>query len=442
MNIEERLQALAAEAEEALKERFSAIDATSFYHTDRVLKAFKEARVSEAMFAGSTGYGYDDVGRAAIDKIYAELFGKESAFVRSHLVSGTHTLTVGLFGVLRPGDTMLTVTGKPYDTLDEVIGLRQAPDTGTLMDFGVYYKQLELKDGRIDLAAVKGALDASFGFTSDGEIYDEGKHGGGEKIKMVYSQRSKGYLNRRTLSVKELDEVYELVQDYAAAHQLPEDRIPYVFVDNCYGEFVEKSEPKADILAGSLIKNPGGGMADCGGYIAGSERAVEKCGYRLTSPGIGTESGATVTANKGILRGLFYAPHTVAQARKTALFAAYIFEALGFDVEPSWQTDRSDIIQAVILRDPALLIAFCRGIQWASPVDSYVTPEPWAMPGYNDPVIMAAGAFVSGSSIELSADGPLKDPYTAYFQGGLTYESGKIGILSAAREVLKARTEK
>jgi len=434
--IKNKLAKLVAEADIELAAQYSRIDEISMYNTSRVMEAFKNARVAEAMFAGSTGYGYDDVGRMAIDKIYAELFDKESAFVRSHLVSGTHTLTVGLFGILRPGDIMLSVTGKPYDTLDEVIGIRGVKGIGTLMDFGVTYRQNEFCDGKIDFEALKISLDESFGFTSGDEKYDEAANSKNAKIKMVYAQRSKGYLNRRTLSVEELDGIYDFVRKYAADHSLPEEKIPYVFIDNCYGEFVEKREPRADVIAGSLIKNPGGGMADCGGYIAGSEKAVELCGYRLTSPGIGTECGATVTANRNILKGIFYAPHTVAQAEKTAVFSAYIFEKLGFEVEPGYTLERSDIIQAVILRKPELLIAFCRGIQSASPVDSYVTPEPWAMPGYDDPVIMAAGTFVSGASIELSADGPLKEPYTAYFQGGLTFESGKLGIISAAREVL------
>lgn len=436
-DIESKLADLTARADVELAPQYRKIDETAMYNTSRVMTAFKNARVSEAMFAGSTGYGYDDVGRTAIDKIYAELFSKEAAFVRSHLVSGTHTLTVGLFGLLRPGDTMLSVTGKPYDTLDEVIGIRGKKGIGTLIDFGVKYSQNEFKDGKIDFEALKYSLDSSFNFKNSSEKYDASLHNGKEKIKIVYAQRSKGYLKRRTLSVSELDEIYAFVKKYAAEHCLPEDRIPYVFIDNCYGELVEKREPCADVIAGSLIKNPGGGMADCGGYIAGTEKAVELCGYRLTSPGIGTECGATVTANRNILRGIFYAPHTVAQAEKTSVFAAYIFEKLGFEVEPSYDLVRSDIIQAVILNNPKLLIAFCRGIQSASPVDSYVTPEPWAMPGYDDPVIMAAGTFVSGASIELSADGPIKAPYIAYFQGGLTYESGKLGIISAAREVMK-----
>lgn len=410
MEIKNELLTLAAEAEEALKERFAHFDNVSFINTKKVLDAFSEERVSESLFAGTRGYGYDDRGRDTLDKIYARVFNKEAALVRHNLISGTHTLSTGLFGLLRPGDVMLSVTGKPYDTLDEVVGLKDdGKNNGSLKDFGIIYKQIDLKDdGRIDIKKTVEILKT-------------------EKIKMVYVQRSKGYLDRPTLSVAEIDELYKAVKNVSDA---------YVFVDNCYGEFVEAKEPDADVIAGSLIKNPGGGIAETGGYLAGTARAIELISYRLTSVGIGSEAGCTLNTLRNMYKGFFYAPHTVAQALKTAAFAAYIFEKLGYKTNPRWQDDRCDIIQAIHMMSGDKLCAFCRGIQAGSPVDAFVTPEPWDMPGYSDAVIMAAGTFTQGSSIELSADGPMKPPYIAYFQGGLTYESGKMGILSAASEVL------
>lgn len=396
----DKLLALAGEAETSLAGLFGEIDATTFKNTARVMDAFREERVSDSCFAPSSGYGYDDRGRDTLDRIYARAFGCEAALVRPHIVSGTHALTIGLFGLLRPGDVLLSVTGKPYDTLDEVIGISGANGDGSLRDFGVKYRQVEL-DG--DIAS---ALD--------------------EHVKVVFCQRSKGYLNRRTLTVKEINEITAFVRSRSAA---------FVVVDNCYGEFTEESEPDADLLIGSLIKNPGGGIAESGGYLAGSGRAVTLAGYRLTSAGVGGEVGASLGQTKAMYRGFFFAPHVVAQALKTAHFAAYIFNALGYEVEPMWNIRRSDIIQSVILGSSELLSAFCRGIQRGSPVDAYVTPEPWDMPGYGDKVIMAAGTFTQGASIELSADGPMRPPYTVYFQGGLTYESGKIGVLTAAETV-------
>lgn len=396
----DKLLALAGEAETSLAGLFGEIDATAFKNTARVMDAFREERVSDSCFAPSSGYGYDDRGRDTLDRIYARAFGCEAALVRPHIVSGTHALTIGLFGLLRPGDVLLSVTGKPYDTLDEVIGISGANGDGSLRDFGVKYRQVEL-DG--DIAS---ALD--------------------EHVKVVFCQRSKGYLNRRTLTVKEINEITAFVRSRSAA---------FVVVDNCYGEFTEESEPDADLLIGSLIKNPGGGIAEGGGYLAGSGRAVTLAGYRLTSAGVGGEVGASLGQTKAMYRGFFFAPHVVAQALKTAHFAAYIFNALGYEVEPMWNVRRSDIIQSVILGSSELLSAFCRGIQRGSPVDAYVTPEPWDMPGYGDKVIMAAGTFTQGASIELSADGPMRPPYTVYFQGGLTYESGKIGVLTAAETV-------
>ena len=409
MIISEKILNLAKEAEEALKDRFKEFDRVSFENTKKVLEAFSEERVAEAMFAGSSGYGYDDRGRDTLDRIYAKVFGKEAALVRHTLISGTHTLSTGLFGLLRPGDTMLSVTGKPYDTLDEVIGLNDdGSNNGSLKDFGISYKQIELTaDGRIDIAKTVEILKS-------------------EKIKVVYIQRSKGYLDRPTLPVSEMNELYKAVKAVSDA---------YVFIDNCYGEFVETSEPDADVIAGSLIKNPGGGMAETGGYLAGSARAIELISYRLTSVGIGSEAGCTLNTMKSMYKGFFYAPHTTAQALKTAAFAAYIFEELGYYTNPKWNDDRYDIIQAIHMLSGEKLCAFCRGIQAGSPVDAFVTPEPWDMPGYSDAVIMAAGTFTQGASIELSADGPMKPPYIAYFQGGLTFESGKLGILYAASQV-------
>ena len=411
MNFSQKLIELSKEAENALKERFSEIDEISFYNTSRIIDSFREHRVSDAMFVGTSGYGYDDKGRDTLDLIWADIFGCESALVRTQIVNGTQALTVGLFGLLRPGDIMLSVAGKPYDTLDEVIGNVGEPGNGSLKDFGVSYRQIDLKDGRLDLNAIKEVLTK-------------------EKIKVVFVQRSKGYLDRRTLTANELGELVKTVKSVS-----PDS---FVYVDNCYGEFTERLEPTAlgaDLCAGSLIKNAGGGMAETGGYLAGTKRAVELCSYRLTSPGTGGEVGCTLGINKSLYKGLYYAPHSTAQALKTAHFAAYIFSALGYKTEPHWNEPRADIIQAVYTGSAEGLCAICQGIQAGSPVDAYVTPEPWEMPGYTDKVIMAAGCFTQGSSIELSADGPLRPPYIAYLQGGLTYESGRLGILMAAQKL-------
>ena len=412
----EKVTALVAEAEEKLKDIFAEIDRVSFENTKKVMVAFKEHRVSEAMFAPSSGYGYDDHGRDTLDKIWADVMGAEAAFVRHNIVNGTQALTIGLFGLLRPNDILFSIAGKPYDTLDEVIGNTGTAGNGSLRDFGVEYRQADLDgNGKFKFDEIEKVLRAE-----------------GERIKVVFIQRSKGYLNRKTLSSRDIGEAVKFVKAIC-----PET---FVVVDNCYGEFCETLEPTAygaDMIIGSLIKNPGGGMAESGGYIAGTARAVELASYRLTSVGVGCEVGATLGQNKSLFKGLFYAPHTTAQALKTAHLAAYVFEALGYTVEPKWNETRYDIIQSVITGSREALCAFCRGIQYGSPVDSYVTPEPWDMPGYNDQVIMAAGNFTQGSSIELSADGPLHAPYTAFLQGGLTYEAGKIGILSAARELTK-----
>ena len=414
----ERILELAAQAEKALEPIFKEIDAVSFENTQKIMNAFREHRVSEANFAASSGYGYDDRGREVLDAIWADVMGAEAAFVRHSIANGTQALTIGLFGLLRPGDVLFSIAGKPYDTLDEVIGNSGTPGNGSLRDFGVEYRQADL------------FADGSFYKETIAKIIEEEK----DRIKVIFIQRSKGYLNRKTLSVDDIGDIISFVRPLC-----PD---AYVVVDNCYGEFTETREPTAvgaDMIIGSLIKNPGGGMAESGGYIAGSARAVELASYRLTSVGCGLEVGATLGQNKSLYKGLFYAPHTTSQALKTAHLAAYMFgkEGLGFDVEPEWNEKRYDIIQAVITHSAEGLCAICRGIQAGSPIDSFVTPEPWEMPGYSDKVIMAAGAFTQGSSIELSADGPLREPYTAYLQGGLTYESGKIGILSAAQEALK-----
>ena len=413
MQFSEQILALAKEAEAALSNRFAEIDRTSFENTQKVMDAFRAYRVSDSMFQSSSGYGNGDRGRDTLDEIWAEIMGAEAAFVRHNIVSGTHALSIGLFGLLRPNDILYSIAGKPYDTLEEVIGLCGEEGNGSLKDFGVSYLQTDLNaDGSFRLEEITQT------------IKDQ------PSVKVAFIQRSKGYLNRKTLSVEQIGQAVRAVK--AVRPDV------YVVVDNCYGEFVETREPThvgADLIIGSLIKNPGGGMAESGGYLAGTRRAVELASYRLTSVGIGVEQGATLGQNKSLYKGLFYAPHTVSQALKTAHLAAYVFEKLGYEVEPRWCDPRYDIIQSVQTKSEEGLCAFCRGIQQGSPVDAFVTPEPWDMPGYSDRVIMAAGGFTQGSSIELSADGPIRPPYTAFFQGGLTYESGKIGILSAAQSL-------
>lgn len=417
MQFSDRIIKLTAEAERELRPQFDEFDRIAYVNTARVLEAFSAHRVSETMFAPSTGYGYGDIGRDALDAIYADVFGAEAAFVRHNIVNGTQAIAIGLFGLLRPGDVMLSVTGKPYDTLNEVIGADIKNGDGSLADFGIKYDDVDLlPGGGIDYAGIEKKI-AEYG----------------DSIKVIFIQRSKGYMNRPTLAASEIGEIIKFVKARCRA---------YVAVDNCYGELCDEAEPTAygaDLIMGSLIKNPGGGMAECGGYIAGTKRAVELASYRQTTVGIGTECGATIGQNRNMFKGFFYAPHTVAQAKKTAALAAYIFDKLGYPVEPAWSDERHDIIQTVRLGTPEGLCAFCRGIQSGSPVDAYVTPEPWDMPGYADKVIMAAGTFVSGASIELSADGPLRPPYTAFFQGGLTYESGKYAIMTAADMIISGK---
>lgn len=410
----QELLQIANDAERDLKDVFEELEKISFENTKRVLHYFKEHRVSDSMFGGTTGYGYDDVGREALDKIYADTFGAESAFVRHSIANGTSALTIGLFGLLRPSDVLLSVTNRPYDTLCEVIGIDGANGDGSLADFGVEYDQVDFINDKIDFDGIEKKLK---------------EHG--DRVKVVFIQRSKGYLNRPTLTIDQIGEICDFVHARSKA---------YVVVDNCYGEFCEDKEPchvGADMIIGSLIKNPGGGIAQSGGYIAGTKRAVELASYRLTSAGTGTEVGATLGQSRDMFKGFFLAPHIVMQAKKTAHFAAYVLERLGFDVYPRYNEMRSDIIQTVKFGYPEGLIKFCQGIQSASAVDSYVTPMPWAMPGYKDEVIMAAGTFTQGSSIELSCDGPVRPPYTAFFQGSLTYESGKLAILTATQKLLE-----
>ena len=392
------------------REPFAEIERIKEYHQQKMLRAFQQYHVSESMFAGSTGYGYDDRGRDTLDKIYAYVFDAEDALARHNFMSGTHTLTVALFGVLRPGDEMLCVTGTPYDTLQPVIGITEGK--GSLKDFGVRYSEVALRpDGAVDLDAIRGAV-------------------GERKPKMVYIQRSKGYATRPSLRIREIRMICETVR--AAS---PES---IIMLDNCYGEFVETVSPLTvgvDIMAGSMIKNAGGGIAPTGGYIAGRGDLVELCACRLSSPGTGRELGCTLGVLREMFMGAFHAPSVTAEALKSAVFASALFELLGYDVEPSCTAERGDIIDVITLGSPERLCAFCRGIQAGAPIDSFVTPNPAPLPGYESEVIMAAGAFTLGSSIEMSADGPLREPYAVYLQGGLSFNTAKVSLLLAAQEV-------
>ena len=412
-NIDEFLLSKDTEILEKCRERFSDIDDITEYCQLKVLSAFIKNGVSEAAMAGSTGYGYDDRGREILERVMAQAMGAEDALMRHNFVSGTHTLTVALFGLLRPGDKILSLTGRPYDTIIGVFGIDGKSD-GSLADFGVKYRQAELlPDGTPDIAKIKAMLKA-------------------DKYKMAYIQRSRGYSTRPSLTVENIEKLCKAVREVSP------DSI--IMVDNCYGEFTEKKEPcdvGADIVAGSLIKNPGGGIAPTGGYIAGRHDLVEKCAARLTCPGVGREVGATLGHSRELYMGLFAAPHVVGEAMKTAVYAAALFENLGFEVSPKSDEKRGDIIQCVTLGTKEGLVAFCQGMQSGAPVDSFVVPEPWDMPGYDDPVIMAAGAFTLGASIELSADGPLREPYAAWMQGGLNFHSARAGVLLAAQKMLE-----
>ena len=402
--IEEDVYEFCGNIEKKLEERFKQIDEVAEFNQMKVLRAMQKQKVSAACFESSTGYGYDDLGRETLEAVYAEVFGTEAALVRPQLTCGTHALTVALSAILRPGDELLSPVGKPYDTLEGVIGIKKDNPPGSLKEFGISYRQVDLtEDGGFDFEGIKEALN--------------------EKTKLVTIQRSKGYATRRTLSTEQIGELISYIKSVK-----PE---VICMVDNCYGEFVETKEPTqygADLCVGSLIKNPGGGLAPIGGYIVGKKELIDLCAYRLTAPGLGKEVGATLGVNQSFFQGFFLAPAVTAGALKGAVFAANVYEKLGFSVIPDSTEPRYDIIQAITLGSPEAVIAFCQGIQAASPVDSHVKPEPYAMPGYHSDVIMAAGAFVQGSSIELSADGPIEPPYAVYFQGGLTWYHARYGI--------------
>ena len=412
LGVSEKVLKFSKEIEASLKERFEAIDEIAEYNQLKVIKAMQEARVSDIHFAGTTGYGYNDLGRDTLETVYAKAFHGEDALVRPQLISGTHALTVALSGNLRPGDEILSPVGKPYDTLEEVIGIRDS--VGSLKEYGITYRQVDLlENGDFDYENIKKSIN--------------------EKTKLIEIQRSKGYATRPTLSVARIGELIAFIK------AIKPDVI--CMVDNCYGEFVEKIEPTdvgADMIVGSLIKNPGGGLAPIGGYIVGRKDCIERAAYRLTAPGLGKEVGASLGVSQSLYQGLFLSPTVVAGALKGAIFAANIYEKLGFSVVPNGTESRHDIIQAITFGTPEGVIRFCEGIQAAAPVDSFVTPEPWAMPGYDSDVIMAAGAFVQGSSIELSADGPIKPPYAVYFQGGLTWYHAKLGIQMSLQKLLDA----
>lgn len=412
MGIQKEVYDFGHSIEAGLKERFEQIDKMAEYNQLKVIHAMQKNKVSAECFNQSSGYGYNDLGRDTLEKVYADVFCAEDALVRPQITCGTHALALALMSNLRPGDELLSPVGKPYDTLEEVIGIR--PSKGSLAEYGISYRQVDLlEDGSFDFENIKKAIN--------------------DKTKLVTIQRSKGYQTRPTLSVDRIGELIAFVK------KIKPDVI--CMVDNCYGEFVEEKEPievGADMIVGSLIKNPGGGLAPIGGYIAGRADLIENCAYRLTSPGLGKEVGATLGVTQSFYQGFFLAPTVVCGALKGATFAANIYEALGYPVIPNGSESRHDIIQAVTLGSAEGVIAFCKGIQAAAPVDSYVSPEPWAMPGYDSDVIMAAGAFVQGSSIELSADGPVKPPYAVYFQGGLTWYHAKLGILKSLQSVIDA----
>jgi cystathionine beta-lyase family protein involved in aluminum resistance len=416
--IDKRLIEVSERAQQSAEKAFETIEKTTEYNQQKVLAAFIENRVSESHFVKTTGYGYGDRGRDVLDSVFAMSMGTEDALVRHSIVSGTHAITIALFGILRPGDILLAVTGSPYDTLEQVIGLDdsrgQHSDIGSLRDYGILYEQVELDEsGRPNLGLIADRVEQV-------------------KPKAVHIQRSRGYSVRPSLTVADIEKIVQAVR-----RKSPET---IVFVDNCYGEFVERQEPTqvgADLMAGSLIKNPGGGIAENGGYICGRADLVEQCAYRMTTPGLGREVGASLGHNRSLYMGLFNAPHVVGEALKTAVYCAWLFSMLGYEVTPAPDEIRTDIIQAVKLGSPEAMVAFCQGMQRGAPVDSFVVPEPWDMPGYENQVIMAAGAFTMGASIELSADAPLREPYAAYMQGGLNYHSGKIGVLMAAQSMLE-----
>ena len=409
--IDEKIERVSDIALKKASDQFKKIDEITEYNQLKVLSAFINNGVSESHFVSTTGYGYGDRGRETLDKIWAEVFGAEDALVRHNFTCGTHTLATALFGVLRPGDKMLSVTGTPYDTIHNVIGI-SGSGMGSLKEFGVAYDEVPLKDDRLDYEAIEKAID--------------------ESVTMVYIQRSRGYELRPSLLIEEIERVVKIAKK--------KNPSVIVMVDNCYGEFVQKKEPcdvGADLCAGSLIKNAGGGIASTGGYIAGRRDLVEKCAYRLTTPGLGKEVGATLGHNRELYMGLFYAPHTVGEALKSAVYISALFSGFGFKTTPAYDAERGDIVQSLGLENEERLVAFCKGIQSGSPIDSYLSPEPWDMPGYDSKVVMAAGAFTMGSSIELSADAPIREPFYAWIQGGLTFHSAKICAMLAAQQMLE-----
>lgn len=408
----EELQSIAEKAEVKINDIHKRIDQRAEENQFRVLTSFQKHRVSDSHFIPTTGYGYDDIGRDTLEQIYADVFGGEAALVRPQIISGTHAISISLFGVLRPGDELLYITGKPYDTLEEIVGIR-GKGTGSLKEFGIGYESIPLnEDGSVDYDSVSQAIKPN--------------------TKMIGIQRSKGYANRPSFTLNQIETMIKFVKE------IKPDVV--VFVDNCYGEFVEDMEPchiGADLIAGSLIKNPGGGLAKTGGYIAGKRDLVEACSYRMTSPGIGAEAGASLYSLQEMYQGFFAAPHVVAQALKGAVFTAAVLEGFGMSTDPAWNAERTDLIQSVQFNDREKMVAFCQAIQFASPINSHFTPHPDYMPGYEDDVIMAAGTFVQGASIELSADGPLRPPFTAYVQGGLTYSHVKIAILTSINKLME-----
>ena len=412
-NIKPHVFELYKKALNDVEEQFKIYDEIREYNQLKVLNAFQEERISDMHFTNSSGYGYDDIGRDTLDKVYARIFNTESALVRPHFVNGTHAIGCALMGNLRTNDTMVCITGAPYDTLHNIIGISGKENIGSLKEYGVNYKQVDLKDGKFDTEAIIKVLKED------------------PSIKLVHIQRSTGYGWRKSFLVSEIGEIISVIKEIRSD--------VCVFVDNCYGELIDTIEPTdvgADLIAGSLIKNLGGGIAPTGGYIAGKKKYVEQAAYRLTTPGIGGECGSTFGVMRQFYQGLFLAPHIVMEALKGAVFCARIMEIAGFEVLPKYNDKRSDIIQAIKFNDRENLIKFCKGIQKGSPIDSYVECEPWAMPGYNDEVIMAAGAFIQGSSIELSADAPIREPYIAYLQGGLTFDHAKIGILISLNNII------
>ena len=412
-DIDKKVRAASQKAMELCREKFQEIEDIQEYNQQKMIKAFQNAGVRESHLNGTTGYGYGDAGRDALDRVYAYAFDADDALVRHNFVSGTHALTVGLFGILRPGDTMLCVTGMPYDTIRSAIGI-EGDYSGSLKDFGIKFEMLDLKaDGTVDYDSVEKRLDY-------------------EKPKMIYIQRSRGYSIRPSLTWREIKKICDI-----AKKKSPKS---IIMLDNCYGEFIDKTEPLTvgvDIMAGSLIKNPGGGIAPTGGYIAGEKSLVEMCAYRLTTPGTGKEIGATLNANRELFMGAYHAPHITGEALKTAVFSAALFEILGYETTPKYNEKRGDIIQLIMLGNAEKLCSFCTGIQSGSAVDSFVYPEPSDMPGYESKVIMAAGAFTLGSSIELSADAPLREPYAVWMQGGLNFHSGKLGVMLAADKIIR-----